>query len=72
MKMVRLPYWGSLRRAPESDYIFVMNFTEKKQLITVESLVNDLVTVEDVRGEEYLRKRNTKLSGSEGPLFGII
>ncbi|MEH7250881.1 beta-galactosidase [Neobacillus niacini] len=50
-----------VRRAPESDYIFVMNFTEKKQPITIESLVKDLVTGEDVSGELILERYEVRI-----------
>jgi beta-galactosidase len=49
------------RKSPESDYLFVMNFTEEKQPVTFESQVRDLVTGEDVSGELTLEKYEVRI-----------
>jgi len=49
------------RQGPESDYIFVMNFTEEKQLVSFESLVKDLVTGEEVIGEVTLERYEARV-----------
>ncbi|MBU7594757.1 beta-galactosidase [Metabacillus halosaccharovorans] len=40
-----------VRQAPESDYLFVMNFTEEKQPISLDYKVKDLVSGEEVTGD---------------------
>ena len=49
------------RQAPDSDYIFVMNFTEEKQPVTMEEAVKDLVSGEEVTGEVILEKYEVRI-----------
>jgi beta-galactosidase len=50
-----------VRQAVESDYIFVMNFTEEKQHITIESPVTDHLTGEELSGEITLEKYEVRI-----------
>ena len=49
------------RKSPESDYLFVMNFTEEKHPIIFESQVRDLVTGEEISGELNLEKYEVRI-----------
>ncbi|MBT2678738.1 beta-galactosidase [Bacillus sp. ISL-35] len=49
------------RKSPESDYIFVMNFTEEQQPVTFESQVRDLLTGEEISGELTLEKYEVRI-----------
>jgi len=40
-----------VRQAPESDYLFVMNFTEEKQSISIDFMVKDMVSGEEIKGD---------------------
>ncbi|PFN99413.1 beta-galactosidase [Bacillus sp. AFS076308] len=50
-----------VRQAPKHDYIFVMNFTEKKQPIVLEDHVKDLVTGEELTGELILETYEVRI-----------
>lgn len=50
-----------VRQAPESDYIFVMNFTEEKQPVTFESQVIDLLTGEEIVGDLTIEKYEVRI-----------
>ncbi|WP_277585941.1 beta-galactosidase [Psychrobacillus antarcticus] len=50
-----------VRSSAESDYIFVMNFTEQNQPVLFESLVTDMVTGEELVGEVVLRKYEVRI-----------
>jgi beta-galactosidase len=50
-----------VRQSPESDYIFVMNFTEEKQPVAFDSVVKDLVTGEELSGEVTLEKYEVRI-----------
>ena len=49
------------RQGQESDYVFVMNFTEEVQPISFESAVKDLVTGEEINGELTLEKYEVRI-----------
>jgi beta-galactosidase len=50
-----------VRQAPESDFVFVMNFTEEKQSVTIEETVKDLLSGEEVTGEVSLEKYEVRI-----------
>ncbi|MCM3601774.1 beta-galactosidase [Robertmurraya korlensis] len=50
-----------VRNAPESDYIFVMNFTEEKQTVGFELPVTDKITGEELIGEVTLEKYEVRI-----------
>lgn len=50
-----------VRRAPESDYLFVMNFTEENQVVTFELPVIDKVTGEELLGQLTLEKYEVRI-----------
>jgi beta-galactosidase len=50
-----------VRRAPESDYLFVMNFTEENQVVTFELPVIDKVTGEELQGDLTLEKYEVRI-----------
>lgn len=50
-----------VRRAPDRDYIFVMNFTEETQDVTFESQVKDLVTGDEIVGNLSLDKYGVRV-----------
>jgi len=50
-----------VRQAPDTDYLFVMNFTEKKQPVTFDSAVRDMVTGEELTGEVLLEKYEVRI-----------
>jgi beta-galactosidase len=50
-----------VRNAPESDYIFVMNFTEENQAVTFELPVTDKITGEELLGEVTLDKYEVRI-----------
>ncbi len=50
-----------VRQAPESDYVFVMNFTEEKQPVRFDSVVKDLITGEEITGEVTLEKYEVRI-----------
>ncbi len=50
-----------VRQSPESDYIFIMNFTEEKQPIVFETIVRDLITGEAMEGELTLEKYEVRI-----------
>ncbi len=50
-----------IRQAPESDYLFVMNFTEENQLVRFDSVVKDLITGEEISGEVKLEKYEVRI-----------
>jgi beta-galactosidase len=50
-----------VRQAPETDYVFVMNFTEEKQPVTFESPVTDLLTGENIKGDLTLEKYEVRI-----------
>jgi len=43
-----------VRQAPESDFLFVMNFTEEKQPISLDFMVKDKVSGEEIKGDLML------------------
>lgn len=43
-----------VRQAPESDYLFVMNFTEEKQPITIDFKGKDMLSGEEISGDLIL------------------
>jgi beta-galactosidase len=49
------------RKSSESDYMFVMNFTEEQQPVTFESQVKDVVTGEEITGELTLEKYEVRV-----------
>ncbi|MED4164470.1 beta-galactosidase [Halalkalibacterium halodurans] len=49
------------RRDTVTDYVFVMNFTEEKQTVTIQSEVQDLVTKENVPAEFTLKPYEVKI-----------
>lgn len=49
------------RKSSESDYIFIMNFTEDNQLISLGSVVKDLVTGEELIGELTLERYKVRV-----------
>jgi beta-galactosidase len=50
-----------VRQAEESDYIFIMNFTEEKQPVSIETQVLDLITGEETSGELILEKYDVRI-----------
>ncbi|MCP8969857.1 beta-galactosidase [Ectobacillus ponti] len=50
-----------VRRAPECDYLFVMNFTEEQQPVVFASAVTDLVTDEELSGEVMLKRYEARV-----------
>lgn len=50
-----------VRNAPESDYIFVMNFTEENQVVTFELPVTDKSTGEELLGNVWLEKYEVQI-----------
>ncbi|MGB3101739.1 MAG: Beta-galactosidase C-terminal domain [Psychrobacillus psychrotolerans] len=50
-----------VRSSAQSDYIFVMNFTEQNQPVLFESLVIDMITGEELFGEVELRKYEVRI-----------
>lgn len=50
-----------VRNAPESDYIFVMNFTEENQMVSFELPVKDKITGEELLGEVMLEKYEVRV-----------
>lgn len=50
-----------VRQAPDSDYLFVMNFTEEKQPIAFDYEVKDVVTGEKITGELTLEKYEVRI-----------
>jgi beta-galactosidase len=50
-----------VRNAPESDYIFVMNFTEENQVVTFESPGIDKNTGKELFGEVFLEKYEVRI-----------
>lgn len=50
-----------VRSSAQSDYIFVMNFTEQKQPVLFESLVIDMITGEELVGEVELSKYEVRI-----------
>ncbi|WP_066054216.1 beta-galactosidase [Robertmurraya korlensis] len=54
-----------VRNAPESDFIFVMNFTEENQVVTFEIPVTDKFTGEEWFGEVMLEKYEVRIVEKE-------
>src|SRR5699024_11536900 len=50
-----------VRRDNENDYIFIMNFTEKTQIINFEKEVEDMITGEQLKGEIELEKYGVRV-----------
>jgi beta-galactosidase len=50
-----------VRQSVQSDYVFVMNFTEEKQPITIETPVTDHLTGEELSGEITLEKYEVRI-----------
>ncbi|MEK3988842.1 MULTISPECIES: beta-galactosidase [Robertmurraya] len=50
-----------VRNAPESDFIFVMNFTEENQVVTFELPVTDKSTGEELLGDVSLEKYEVRI-----------
>lgn len=50
-----------VRNAPESDFIFVMNFTEENQVVTFELPVTDKSTGEELLGDVTLEKYEVRI-----------
>ncbi|MFN2744930.1 MULTISPECIES: beta-galactosidase [unclassified Bacillus (in: firmicutes)] len=51
-----------VRQNDEHDYIFVMNFTEKRQPVTFSSSVTDMLTGELITGDVTLDKYETRIA----------
>src|SRR5699024_9096391 len=45
-----------VRRGNKNDYIFIMNFMEKTQIINFEKEVDDMITGAQLKGEKELEK----------------
>ncbi|MCU9615111.1 beta-galactosidase [Caldibacillus lycopersici] len=50
-----------VRKSASEDYIFVMNFTEEKQLIAFSDTVKDIITGDEITGEIILDKYEVKI-----------
>src|SRR5699024_8187569 len=50
-----------VRRDNENDYIFIMNFTEKTQIINFEKEVEDMITGEQLKGEIKKEKKGVRV-----------
>ncbi|TCN26661.1 beta-galactosidase [Mesobacillus foraminis] len=50
-----------VRQDQENDYIFIMNFTEEQQNVTLESSVTDLITGEELSGDLTLEKYEARI-----------
>ncbi|WP_042462742.1 beta-galactosidase [Neobacillus dielmonensis] len=51
-----------VRRAPEKDYIFIINFTEQSQSVTLGSTVKDVITGEELTGHLTLDKYEVRIA----------
>ncbi|MEC1438633.1 beta-galactosidase [Bacillus sonorensis] len=51
-----------VRQDEENDYIFIMNFTEKRQPVVLESAVKDMLTGETLTGEITLEKYEARIA----------
>ncbi|MEC0752652.1 beta-galactosidase [Bacillus haynesii] len=51
-----------VRQDEENDYIFIMNFTEERQSVVLESAVKDMLTGETLAGEVTLEKYEARIA----------
>lgn len=54
-----------VRQSEEKDFIFIMNFTEVDQQITLETTVKDTATEKELAGEITLAKYEVKIVEKE-------
>lgn len=50
-----------VRQSEEKDFIFIMNFTEAEQQITLETTVKDIATEKELAGEIILAKYEVRI-----------
>ncbi|MCY8282349.1 Beta-galactosidase C-terminal domain, partial [Bacillus inaquosorum] len=50
-----------VRQDQDHDYVFIMNFTEEKQLVTFDQSVKDMITGEILSGDLTMEKYEVRI-----------